>query len=71
MERTSRTSVYFYESTRRHITEGSHLHIRRREKLKCHQVSEDLEGGNNGLFQVLFMHSLRQTGENNNVSQSV
>jgi hypothetical protein len=31
---TSETSIYFYETTRRNIPEGCHLHTRRREKLK-------------------------------------
>jgi hypothetical protein len=33
---TSETSDSFYETTRRNIPEDSHLHIRRRENLKCH-----------------------------------
>jgi hypothetical protein len=33
---TSETSVNFYETTRRNITEDSHLRIRRRENLKSH-----------------------------------
>jgi hypothetical protein len=32
----SETSVSIYHSTRRNIQEGSHLHTRRREKLKSH-----------------------------------
>jgi hypothetical protein len=32
--RTSETSVYFHDTTRRSIQEGCHLHNRRREKLK-------------------------------------
>jgi hypothetical protein len=34
--RTSETSVYFNESTRRYIPEGCHLHNRRSENLKSH-----------------------------------
>jgi hypothetical protein len=30
-ERTSETSVYFYETTRHHITEGCHYHTHRHE----------------------------------------
>jgi hypothetical protein len=33
---TSETSVNFYQTTRRNIPEGSHLHTRGREKLKFH-----------------------------------
>jgi hypothetical protein len=33
---TSETSVSFYLATRRNIPEDSHLHTRRREKLKYH-----------------------------------
>jgi hypothetical protein len=33
---TSETSVKFYQTTRRDIPEGSHLHTRRRENLKSH-----------------------------------
>jgi hypothetical protein len=32
--RTSETSMYFYQTTRRYIPEGCHLHIRRRVSLK-------------------------------------
>jgi hypothetical protein len=32
--RTSETSVYFNETTRRHISDGCHLHTRRHENLK-------------------------------------
>jgi hypothetical protein len=35
---TSETSVNFYETTRRNIPEGCHLHTRRRENLKSHGV---------------------------------
>jgi hypothetical protein len=35
-ESTSETSVNFYQTTRRNIPEDSHLHIRRRLKLKSH-----------------------------------
>jgi hypothetical protein len=35
---TSEASVYFYETTRRNIPEGCHIHIRRREKLKSHYL---------------------------------
>jgi hypothetical protein len=31
---TSETSVHFYQTTRRNISEDSHLHTRRRENLK-------------------------------------
>jgi hypothetical protein len=33
---TSETSVNFYETTRRNIAEGGHIHTRRRENLKSH-----------------------------------
>jgi hypothetical protein len=33
---TSKTSVNFYDTTRRNIPEDSHLHICRRENLKSH-----------------------------------
>jgi hypothetical protein len=39
--RTSETSVYFNETTRRYIIESCHLHTRRRENLKSHM---DLPG---------------------------
>jgi hypothetical protein len=39
--RTSETSVYFNETTRRFISEGCHLHIRRRENLKSHVTVYD------------------------------
>jgi hypothetical protein len=32
----SETSVYFNETKRRYITQGSHFHTRRRENLKFH-----------------------------------
>jgi len=34
--RTSETSVYFHETTRRYVPESCHLHTRRRENLKSH-----------------------------------
>jgi hypothetical protein len=34
--RTTETSVYFYDTTRRHISECCHLHTRCCEKLKFH-----------------------------------
>jgi hypothetical protein len=34
--RTSKTLVYLDETTRRYISEGCHLHTRRRENLKSH-----------------------------------
>jgi len=34
--RTSETSVYCNETTRRYISEGSNLHTRRRENLESH-----------------------------------
>jgi hypothetical protein len=34
--RTSETSIYSNENTRRYIPEGSNLHTRRRENLKSH-----------------------------------
>jgi hypothetical protein len=37
--RTSETSVYSNEITRRYIPEGSHLHNRRRENLKSYNLS--------------------------------
>jgi hypothetical protein len=40
---TSETSVNFYETTRRNIPEGRHLHTRRRENLKSHEKNGDLE----------------------------
>jgi hypothetical protein len=33
---TSKTSVNFYQTTRRNNTQDSHLHTRRRKKLKSH-----------------------------------
>jgi hypothetical protein len=36
---TSETSVYFQETTRRHIPEGCHLHIRSRENPKSYFLS--------------------------------
>jgi hypothetical protein len=36
--RTSETSVYSKESTRRYIPEGTNLHNRHREKLKSHNT---------------------------------
>jgi hypothetical protein len=36
---TSQTSANFYQTTRRNIPEDSHLHIRRRKKLKSHKHS--------------------------------
>jgi hypothetical protein len=35
--RTSETSVYFSDSTLRHIAEGCYLHTCRRENLKSHK----------------------------------
>jgi hypothetical protein len=35
---TSETSVYSNESTRRYISESSHLHTRRRQNLKSHTI---------------------------------
>jgi hypothetical protein len=35
---TSETSVNFYETTGRNIPEDSHLHTRRRENLKSHDI---------------------------------
>jgi hypothetical protein len=35
---TSETSVNFYQTARRNIPEDSHLHTRRRENLKSHQL---------------------------------
>jgi hypothetical protein len=35
---TSETSVNFYQTTRRNISEDSHLHTRRRENLKSPQL---------------------------------
>jgi hypothetical protein len=37
--RTSETSVNFYETTRRNIQEGFHLHTRRRQKIKSHKTT--------------------------------
>jgi len=37
--RTSETSVYSNETTRRYIPEDSKLHTHRREDLKCHTVT--------------------------------
>jgi hypothetical protein len=39
---TSETPVNFYQTTRRNIPEGSHLHTRRRENLKSHQDNSKL-----------------------------
>jgi hypothetical protein len=36
--RTSETSVNLYQTTRRNITEESHVHTRRRENLKSHAM---------------------------------
>jgi hypothetical protein len=36
--RTSETSVNFYDATRRDVSEGCHLHIRRRENLKSYKA---------------------------------
>jgi hypothetical protein len=58
---TSETSVNFYQTTRRNIPEDSHLHIRRSEKLKSHDVDIASSRGlkstnrttkNNQLFSV-------------------
>jgi hypothetical protein len=38
--RTSQTSVNFYQTTRRHNPEDSHLHTRRRESLKSYNAYE-------------------------------
>jgi hypothetical protein len=38
-ESTSETSVNFYQTTRRKNPEYSHLHTRRRENLKSHQIA--------------------------------
>jgi hypothetical protein len=38
---TSETSVSLYHTTRRNITDDSHLHTRQRETLKSHQVFLD------------------------------
>jgi hypothetical protein len=35
---TSETSVNFYQSIRRNIPEGNHLHTRRRKNLKSHII---------------------------------
>jgi hypothetical protein len=35
---TSETSVNLYQTTRRNIPEDSHLHNRRREKMKSHSI---------------------------------
>jgi hypothetical protein len=35
---TSETMVNFYQATRRNNQEDSHLHIRRRENLKSHNI---------------------------------
>jgi hypothetical protein len=35
---TSETSVNFYQTTRRNNSEDSHLHTRRRENLKSHNI---------------------------------
>jgi hypothetical protein len=35
---TSETLEYFNETTRRYIPEGYHIHIRRRENMKCHKL---------------------------------
>jgi hypothetical protein len=38
--RTSETSVYSNDTTRRYIPEGSRLHVRRREDPKSHMLNE-------------------------------
>jgi hypothetical protein len=35
--RTSETSLYFNDTTRRYIPQGCHLHTRRHENLKYHK----------------------------------
>jgi hypothetical protein len=35
--RTSETSVYFNDITRRYVAESCHLHTRRRENMKFHK----------------------------------
>jgi hypothetical protein len=39
---SSETSIKIYQITLSYITEDSHLHIRRRENLKSHQVNRIL-----------------------------
>jgi hypothetical protein len=41
--RISETSVNFYQTTRRNNPEDSHLHTRRREKLKSHVIPVFIE----------------------------
>jgi hypothetical protein len=36
---TSETTDYFHETTRRYIPESGHLHARRRENLKSHNMT--------------------------------
>jgi hypothetical protein len=61
--RTSESSFYFNETTRRHIPEGCHLHTRRCEILKsyleddvCDSIAEDL------LFELCFQMSINEIG---------
>jgi hypothetical protein len=46
--RTSETSVYFNETTRRYIPEGCHLHTRRRKNLKFHKRDYVFVAASNG-----------------------
>jgi hypothetical protein len=59
---TSVTSVYFYQATRRHNLEDSHLHTRRRENLKSYFARRDhMEFKNTDMMIILIM-ILRKTG---------
>jgi hypothetical protein len=40
---TSETSVYFNNTTRRHIPEGYYIFSRRHENLKSHNIKVDLK----------------------------
>jgi hypothetical protein len=50
--RTSETSVYSNETTRRCISEGSHLHFRSSENQKSHILTLSLSGINSVFFAV-------------------
>jgi hypothetical protein len=50
---TSETSVNLYQTKRRNIPEGSHLHTRRREILKSHLIPVDFQLVLNSGFYVL------------------
>jgi hypothetical protein len=51
---TSKTSVSLYQTTRRNIPEDSHLHTRRRENLKLHQLLKLID---NLAFSLLCLYN--------------